>query len=87
LEGKRIVALHIPDAYQFMQPELIDALRKSVGKFVEISNGFDAGRCHIGADPAALRDRDDMAAAAAVATGACRGVAVHGSRSRWLHTP
>jgi predicted protein tyrosine phosphatase len=27
LEGKRVITLHIPDDYVFMQPELIDELR------------------------------------------------------------
>ena len=40
LSGKRIVTLHIPDDYQFMQPELIDELRTKVGQHVEISDGF-----------------------------------------------
>ena len=30
LDGKRIIALHIPDEYQFMQPELIDELETQV---------------------------------------------------------
>jgi len=35
LAGKRIVTLHIPDDYQFMQPELIDELQTKVGRYLE----------------------------------------------------
>ena len=31
LTGKRVICLNIPDDYQFMQPELIEALRAVVG--------------------------------------------------------
>ena len=31
LQGKRVIALHIPDEYEFMQPELIDELRSKLG--------------------------------------------------------
>ena len=34
LAGKRIVTLHIPDDYQFMQPELIDELVAKVAPHV-----------------------------------------------------
>ena len=27
LDGKRVVCLHIPDDYEFMQPDLLDELR------------------------------------------------------------
>ena len=30
LDGKRVIALHIPDEYQFMQPELIEELETQV---------------------------------------------------------
>jgi len=43
LVGKRIVTLHIPDDYRFMQPELIDELQTKVGGYVAIANGSDAG--------------------------------------------
>jgi predicted protein tyrosine phosphatase len=39
LDGKRVVALHIPDEYQFMQPELIDELKVKVGQHIEIHGG------------------------------------------------
>jgi predicted protein tyrosine phosphatase len=39
LAGKRIIALHIPDEYQFMQPELIDELKARVGQHIDISGG------------------------------------------------
>ena len=42
LVGKRIVTLHIPDDYRFMQPELIDELQTKVREYVAISNGSDA---------------------------------------------
>ncbi|OOG60488.1 phosphotyrosine protein phosphatase [Rhodanobacter sp. B05] len=31
LKGKRVVCLHIPDRYDFMQPELVALLLKKVG--------------------------------------------------------
>jgi predicted protein tyrosine phosphatase len=34
LQGKRIVTLHIPDEYEFMQPELLDELRGKLGPHV-----------------------------------------------------
>jgi predicted protein tyrosine phosphatase len=42
LDGKRVIALHIPDEYQFMQPELIDELKIKVGQHIEI-HGDNAG--------------------------------------------
>lgn len=38
LEGKRLVALHIPDDYEFMQPELVDELHAKLAPYVD----FDA---------------------------------------------
>ena len=35
LTGKRVVTLHIPDDYQFMQPELIDELQTKVRQHIE----------------------------------------------------
>jgi len=40
LEGKRVIALHIPDDYEFMQPELIEELRGKLGPFVALPNDF-----------------------------------------------
>ena len=34
LVGKQIIALHIPDDYEFMQPELLDELRARLDSFV-----------------------------------------------------
>ena len=34
LDGKRVVALHIPDEYEFMQPELLDELRGKLAAHV-----------------------------------------------------
>lgn len=34
LDGKKIVTLHIPDDYQFMQPELIDELSVKVAPHI-----------------------------------------------------
>ena len=44
LDGKRVIALHIPDEYKFMQPELIDELKFKVGQHIEIDGdgGDDA---------------------------------------------
>ncbi len=36
LDGKRVVALHIPDDYEFMQPELVDELQAKVAQHMEI---------------------------------------------------
>lgn len=36
MTGKRVVALHIPDDYEFMQPELVDELEAKVGEHLEI---------------------------------------------------
>ena len=30
MDGRRVISLHIPDQYEFMQPELIDELRSGV---------------------------------------------------------
>ncbi|KJJ96266.1 phosphotyrosine protein phosphatase [Burkholderiaceae bacterium 26] len=34
LRGKRVVCLHIPDDYVFMQPELVALLEKRVGPYL-----------------------------------------------------
>ena len=34
LSGKQIVTLHIPDDYEFMQPELVDELRTKLTDYV-----------------------------------------------------
>ncbi len=36
LDGKRIVTLHIPDDYQFMQQELIDELQTRVALYLDL---------------------------------------------------
>jgi predicted protein tyrosine phosphatase len=36
MEGKRVVTLHIPDEYTFMQPELVDELRTKVEEYLEV---------------------------------------------------
>ena len=36
LESKRVVVLHIPDYYEFMQPELADELRARLGEHVDL---------------------------------------------------
>ncbi|MDB6034078.1 MAG: protein tyrosine phosphatase [Verrucomicrobiales bacterium] len=36
LDGKQVVALHIPDDYEFMQPELIDELQSKVAQYVSL---------------------------------------------------
>ncbi len=36
LEGRRIVTLHIPDDYQFMQPDLIDELHAKVSQHLAL---------------------------------------------------
>jgi predicted protein tyrosine phosphatase len=36
LEGKRVICLHIPDEYEFMQPELIDEFRAKLASYVTL---------------------------------------------------
>ena len=36
LEGKRVLTLHIPDDYEFMQRELIDELRGKLAPYIEL---------------------------------------------------
>jgi predicted protein tyrosine phosphatase len=36
LQGKRIVCLHIPDEYEFMDPSLLDELRAKLGDHVTL---------------------------------------------------
>jgi predicted protein tyrosine phosphatase len=38
LDAKKIVTLHIPDDYRFMQPELIDELQTKVNQHLEMPN-------------------------------------------------
>lgn len=40
LEGKRIIALHIPDEYSYMQQELIDELQAKVGIHIDLPSSF-----------------------------------------------
>lgn len=35
LEGRQVVTLHIPDDYEFMQPELLDELRARLDSYVD----------------------------------------------------
>ena len=39
LAGKQVVALHIPDDYEFMQPELLDELRARLSQYVDFRTG------------------------------------------------
>ncbi len=36
LRGKRVITLHIPDEYAFMQPELLEELRGKLGPYVSL---------------------------------------------------
>ncbi len=36
LRGKQVVTLHIPDDYEFMQPELLDELRGKLGPHIQL---------------------------------------------------
>ena len=40
LDGKQVVCLHIPDDYEFMQPELIDELAGRLALHIELPDGF-----------------------------------------------
>ena len=37
LQGKRVITLHIPDEYEFMQPELIDELRGKLAPYITLA--------------------------------------------------
>jgi predicted protein tyrosine phosphatase len=34
LQGKRVICLHIPDEYDFMQPELVDELQAKLAPYL-----------------------------------------------------
>lgn len=36
LESKRVIVLHIPDDYEFMQPELLDELRARLAEHADL---------------------------------------------------
>jgi predicted protein tyrosine phosphatase len=36
LAGKRVVCLHIPDIYRYMEPALIDELKSALSGYVEV---------------------------------------------------
>jgi predicted protein tyrosine phosphatase len=36
LQGKRVITLHIPDEYVFMQPELVEELRGKLDAYLEV---------------------------------------------------
>jgi predicted protein tyrosine phosphatase len=36
LAGKKIVCLHIPDVYRYMEPELIDELKNGLSQHIEL---------------------------------------------------
>jgi predicted protein tyrosine phosphatase len=36
MQDKRVICLHIPDDYEFMQPDLIDELRAKLGPHVNL---------------------------------------------------
>ena len=38
LVEKRLITLHIPDEYTFMQPELVDELKAKVGGHIDLEN-------------------------------------------------
>ncbi len=42
LDGKQVIPLHIPDEFQFMQPELIDELATKVAQHVDLSGSFNS---------------------------------------------
>jgi len=46
LGEKKIVALHIPDDYQFMQRELIDDLQTKVSQHLNLQSSSVQARCH-----------------------------------------
>lgn len=36
LRGKRIICLHIPDIYRYMEPALIEELKARLGEYIEV---------------------------------------------------
>ena len=38
MRNKRVICLHIPDDYDFMQPELVDELRAKLAPYIDIPN-------------------------------------------------
>ena len=36
LKGKRIICLHVPDEYQYMDPELVQLLRTALAQHIEL---------------------------------------------------
>ena len=36
LEGRKIICLHIPDEYRYMEPALIDELKAKLGEYVQV---------------------------------------------------
>ena len=40
LNGKRVITLHIPDEYEFMQPELLDELHARIAPHIELPTEF-----------------------------------------------
>ena len=36
LEGKRVVCLHIPDEFEFMEPDVLDALRANLAGHITL---------------------------------------------------
>ena len=42
LDGKHVIALHIPDDYEFMQPELLDELRAKLAQYVDFPMGTES---------------------------------------------
>ena len=36
LEGRQVVALHVRDDYEFMQPELVDELQAKLAPYVDL---------------------------------------------------
>ena len=41
MHGKRVVCLHIPDEYDFMQPELVDELQAKLAPYVTFPSAHD----------------------------------------------
>ncbi|MDF0554316.1 hypothetical protein [Kamptonema sp. UHCC 0994] len=38
LAGKKIICLHIPDNYEYMEPELIEILESKLSPYIEVPN-------------------------------------------------
>ncbi|HTB83042.1 MAG TPA: hypothetical protein VK742_05250 [Candidatus Sulfotelmatobacter sp.] len=44
MQGKHVICLHIPDDYDFMQPELVDELQVKLAPYITFPGASDDAR-------------------------------------------